>query len=72
MSSGEIFWSPWISLAECSHSSFAHVVFYVLVRNCFLLSAMSMRVVSGKSKPRKVGLRTGTLRLRALMDGILF
>jgi hypothetical protein len=33
---------------------------------------MPMRVVSGKSKPMRVGLRTGILRLRALMDGILF
>jgi hypothetical protein len=31
-----------------------------------------MRVVSGKSKPMRVGLRIGILRLRALMDGILF
>jgi hypothetical protein len=31
-----------------------------------------MRVVSGKSKPMRVGLCTGILRLRALMDGILF
>jgi hypothetical protein len=30
-----------------------------------------MRVVSGKSKPMRVGLRTGILKLRALMDGIL-
>jgi hypothetical protein len=33
---------------------------------------MSMRVVSGKFKPMRVGLRTGILRLRALMDDILF
>jgi hypothetical protein len=31
-----------------------------------------MRVVSGKSKPKRVGLCTGILRLRAPMDGILF
>jgi hypothetical protein len=36
------------------------------------LPAMSTRVVSGKSKPMRVGLRTGILRLRVLMDGILF
>jgi hypothetical protein len=30
-----------------------------------------MRVVSGKSKPMRVGLRTGILRLRVLMDDIL-
>jgi hypothetical protein len=33
---------------------------------------MPMRVVSGKYKPMRVGLRTGILRLRALMDDILF
>jgi hypothetical protein len=33
---------------------------------------MPLRVVSGKSKPMRVGLRTGILRLRVLMDGILF
>jgi hypothetical protein len=33
---------------------------------------MPTRVVSGKSKPMKVGLCTGTLKLRASMDGILF
>jgi hypothetical protein len=44
----------------------------VLVRNCFLFLAMPTRVVSGKSKPMRVGLRTGVLRLRVLMDGILF
>jgi hypothetical protein len=44
----------------------------VKVRNCFLFLMMLMRVVSGKSRPRRVGLRTGILRLRALMDGILF
>jgi hypothetical protein len=36
------------------------------------LSVMLTRVVSGKSKPMRVGLRTGILRLRAPMDGILF
>jgi hypothetical protein len=33
---------------------------------------MPMRVVTGRSKPMRVGLRTGILRLRALKDGILF
>jgi hypothetical protein len=33
---------------------------------------MPTRVVSGKSKPTRVGLRTRILRLRALMDDILF
>jgi hypothetical protein len=42
------------------------------VKNCFLLLAMPMRVISGKSKPIRVGLRTGILRIRAPMDGILF
>jgi hypothetical protein len=67
-----IFWSPCISLVERSHSSFALVVFCVQVRNCFLFSVMLMSVVSEKSRPRRVGLRTGILRLRAPMDDILF
>jgi hypothetical protein len=33
---------------------------------------MPMRVVSGMSKPMRVGLHTRIPRLRALMDGILF
>jgi hypothetical protein len=33
---------------------------------------MPTRVASGKSKPMRVGLRIGILRLRALMDYILF
>jgi hypothetical protein len=44
----------------------------VQVRSCFLLLAMPMRVVSGKSKPMRVGLRTGILRLRVPTDDILF
>jgi hypothetical protein len=36
------------------------------------LPVIPTRVVSGKSKPMRVGLRTETLRLRALMNGILF
>jgi hypothetical protein len=67
-----ILWSPLISLAERSRSSFALVVSCVQVRNCFLFQAMPMRVVSGKSRSMRVGLRTGILMLRALMDGILF
>jgi hypothetical protein len=62
----------WIGLAERSHSSFTLVVFCVQVRNYFLLPTMPMRVVSGKSKPMRVGLHTRILRLRALMDDILF
>jgi hypothetical protein len=67
-----MFWSPWITLAEHSRSRFALAVFCVQVRNCFLLPAMPTRVVSEKSKPRRIGLRTGTPRLRMPMDGILF
>jgi hypothetical protein len=44
----------------------------VQVRSFFLFSVMPMRVVSGKSKLMRVELRTGILRLRALIDGILF
>jgi hypothetical protein len=44
----------------------------VQVRNCFLFPVMPMKVVSGKSKLKRVGLCTGTLRLRASMDGIPF
>jgi hypothetical protein len=67
-----IFWSPWISLAERSRSSFALAAFCVQVRSCFLLLAMPMRVVSGKNNLVRVGLCTGILRLRAPMDDILF
>jgi hypothetical protein len=44
----------------------------VQVRSCFLLPVMLMRVVIGKSKPMRDGLRTGILRLRVPMDDILF
>jgi hypothetical protein len=57
-------WSPRISLAERSRSSFSLVVFCVQVKNCFLFPVIPARVVSGRSKPMRVGLRTGTLRLR--------
>jgi hypothetical protein len=67
-----IFWSPWISLAERSRSSFALTVLSVQVGNCFLLPVMPTRVVSGKSKPMRDGPCTGILRLRVPMDGILF
>jgi hypothetical protein len=72
MSRCDLLGSPWISLVECSRSSFALVVFCVQVRNCFLLPAMPTRVVSGKSKPMRDGLRIGILRLRMPMDDILF
>jgi hypothetical protein len=36
------------------------------------LLVMPTRVVSGKSKLKRVGLRTGTLKLRAPMNDILF
>jgi hypothetical protein len=65
-----IFRSPWISLAERSRSRFALAVFCVQVRNCFLLPAIPSRVASGKSKPARVGLRTGIPRLRMSMDDI--
>jgi hypothetical protein len=67
-----ICWSPWISLAEHSHLSFALVVFYVQVRICYLFRTMPTRVVSRRLKLMRVGLHTGILRLRALMDVILF
>jgi hypothetical protein len=72
MSRGDLLESPWIGLVERSRSSFALVVFCVQVRNRFLLPAMLMRVVSGKSKPMRVGFRTGILMLRMPMDDILF
>jgi hypothetical protein len=67
-----ICWSLGISLAEHSHSSFALIISCVLVRICFLLPVMLTRSISGRSKPMRVGRRTGTLRLIASMDGILF
>jgi hypothetical protein len=65
-----IFWPSQISLAERSHSSFTLV--FLQVRKCFLFLVMPMRVISRKSKPMMVGLRTGILRLRALINDILF
>jgi hypothetical protein len=44
----------------------------VQVRSFFLFLVMPMRVDSGRSKPMRIGHYTGILRLRALMDGILF
>jgi hypothetical protein len=67
-----ICWSPWISLAEHSRLSFALVISCVQVRIYFLLPAMPTRVVSGRSKPVRVGPHTGIHRLRASMDDILF
>jgi hypothetical protein len=67
-----VFLSPWISLSERSHSSFALVVSCVQVRSFFLFSVMSTMVASGRSQPMRVGYHTGILRLRALMDVILF
>jgi hypothetical protein len=52
--------------------AFALVVFCVQMRACFLFPGTPTTVVSAKSKPLTVGLRSGILRLRALMDGILF
>jgi hypothetical protein len=48
------------------------VVFCVQVRIYFLFLVIPIRVVSGKSKPMRVGLCTRILKLRASMDGILF
>jgi hypothetical protein len=42
------------------------------VKNSFLVLAMPMRVVSGKSRLMRDELRTGILRPRMPMDGILF
>jgi hypothetical protein len=42
------------------------------VRTFFLFPVMPTRDASGRSKPMRVGHRTGILRLRVLMDGILF
>jgi hypothetical protein len=67
-----IFWSHWISLVERSYSNFALVVFCVHVRNCFIFPVMLMRVVSEKSKPMRVGLRTVILSLRVPVDDIIF
>jgi hypothetical protein len=67
-----ICWSSWISLAEHSRSRFALVVSCLQVRICFLFSVMPMRVVTGRSKPLRIGLCIGILRHRAPMDGILF
>jgi hypothetical protein len=67
-----ICWSPWLSLAERSHSSFALVVSCVQVRIYYLFLVIPTRVVSGWSKPMRVEPHTGILRLRALMDDILF
>jgi fluoride ion exporter CrcB/FEX len=72
MSRGDLLVTLDKSLAGRSRSSFALAVFYVQVRNCFLLLVMRMRVVSGKSKPMRVVLRTGILGLRVPMDDILF
>jgi hypothetical protein len=52
--------------------AFALVVFCVQVRICFLFLAMLTRVVSGKTKLMRVRLYIGILRLRVLMDDILF
>jgi hypothetical protein len=61
-----------MSLDEHSRSSFSLVVSCVQVRSFFLLPVMQTRDVRGRSKPKRIGHLTGILRLRALMDGILF
>jgi hypothetical protein len=67
-----IIWSRWISPAEHSRSSFALVVSCVQVKIFFLFPVISTRDISGRSKLMRVGLRTGILKLRALMEVILF
>jgi hypothetical protein len=42
------------------------------VRSFFLFPAMPTKDASGRSKLMRIGHRTGILRLRVLMDGILF
>jgi hypothetical protein len=59
-------------LALLMANKLALIVSCVLVRSCFLFPMMSMRVVSGRSKPMRVGDCTRILELRALIDGILF
>jgi hypothetical protein len=71
MSSGN-FLSPWISFGEHSHSIFALLVSCVQVKSLFFFPVMPMKVVSGRSKSMRVGHRTMILRLRAMMDDILF
>jgi hypothetical protein len=44
----------------------------VQVRSFFLFPMMPTMVASGRSKPMRVGHRIGILRLRELMDDILF
>jgi hypothetical protein len=67
-----VFQSLWISLAERSRSGFTLVISCVKVRSFFLFSAIQTRDASGRSKPLRVRHLTRILRLRALMDGILF
>jgi hypothetical protein len=71
MSSGDLLITM-ESLIEHRCSSFLLVVSCVQVRSCNLFAAMQMRVVNGRSKPMRIGLHTGILRLRALMDDNLF
>jgi hypothetical protein len=42
------------------------------MKNHFLLPAMPMMIISGKSKPMRNELRTRILRLRVPMNDILF
>jgi hypothetical protein len=67
-----VFLSPWISFAERSHSRFALVVSCVQVRGFFLFPVTPMMVTNGRSKLMRVGHRTGILKLRALMEDVLF
>jgi hypothetical protein len=67
-----IFWSPWISLARHSRSSFALVVFLCVGEELLPLSDDADEGCLWEVKPMRVELRTGIIRLRASMDGILF
>jgi hypothetical protein len=61
-----------VEISDCNRSSFALVVSCVQMGSFFLLLMMPMRDASGRSKSMKVGCLAGILRLRPLMDGILF
>jgi hypothetical protein len=61
-------WPRWVSLAECSCSSFDLIL---LCAGLFLpsLQVMSMTTVSGKSRLLSVGFRTGARRKHRVAEG---
>jgi hypothetical protein len=67
-----VFWSPHISLAKHSCSTFTLVDFLCAGEELLPLAGDADEVVSGKSKPMRVELHTGILRLRTPVDGIHF